>query len=51
MGNDEGNTLGTKLNLLNLEELVGGLLGGDSVDGESALDVVEETEVLAGLLD
>lgn len=46
-----GDTTGTELHLLNLEELVGGLLGGDAVDDESALDVVEDAEVLAGLLD
>jgi hypothetical protein len=32
-------------------ELVFGLLGLDAVDGETALGVVDETEVLAGLLD
>jgi hypothetical protein len=47
---EEGDTLGTELHLLDLEELVGSLLGGDAVDGESTLDVVEETEVLARLL-
>ena len=51
VGNDLGDTTGTELNLLNLEELVGGLLGGDAVDDESALDIVEDTEVLARLLD
>lgn len=51
VGDDEGNTLGTELHFLHLEELVGGLLGGDAVDDETALDVVEQTEVLARLLD
>ena len=51
MGDDEGDTLGAELHLLDLEELVGGLLSGDAVDGEAALDVVKETEVLSGLLD
>lgn len=51
MGNDVGNTLGTKLMLSHLKELESSLLGGDSVDGESALNIVEETEVLARSLD
>lgn len=28
-----------------------GLLGGNAVDGETSLHVVDQTEVLAGLLD
>jgi len=36
--------------LLHSAELVGGLLGGDSVDDESAFGVVDESEVLVGLL-
>ena len=51
MRDNERNTLGTNGDLADLEEFVGGLLGGDAVDGEAALDVVEETEVLARLLD
>lgn len=51
VGNDVGNALGTKLMLSNLKELESGLLGGDSVNGESTLDVVEETEVLARSFD
>ena len=51
VGNDERNTLGSELNLLDLEELVSGLLLRDSVDGEATLDVVKETEVLSRLLD
>lgn len=47
VSNDVGNALGTKLMLSDLEELESSLLGGDSVNGESALDVVEKTEVLA----
>jgi len=50
VGNEVGDTLGSELVLLDLEELEGRLLGGDSVDGESALDVVKESEVLARLL-
>jgi hypothetical protein len=51
VGDDEGDTLSTELDLADLEELVGSLLLGDAVDGEATLDIVEETEVLAGLLD
>ena len=49
VGNDVGDTLGTELMFSDLEELEGSLLWGDSVDGESALDVVEKSEVLSGL--
>ena len=51
VGDDEWNALGTNTGLLHLEKLVGSLLSGDAVDGETTLDVVEETEVLARLLD
>lgn len=51
VGDNVGDATGTELHLLHLEELVGGLLGGDAVDNESALDIVEDTEVLARLLD
>lgn len=50
VGNDVGDTLGTELSTLDLAELEVGLLGRDAVDGETALDVVKETEVLARLL-
>jgi hypothetical protein len=40
-----------ELNTLDLAELVLSLLGLDSVDGEAALGVVDETEALASLLD
>lgn len=49
VGDEVGNTTSTKGDTANLEELVGGLLSSDAVDGEAALDVVEETEVLARL--
>lgn len=39
------------MHTLNLAQLVFGFLGLDTVDGETALGVVDETEVLAGLLD
>jgi hypothetical protein len=41
----------THCETLDLEELIGSLLGGNSVDGESALNVVQQTEVLARFLD
>ena len=50
VGDDVGNALGAESDLLDLEELVGRLLGRDAVDHEAALDVVKETEVLARLL-
>lgn len=40
-----------KLDALDLAELVLGLLSLDAVDGEAALGVVDEAEVLARLLD
>ena len=51
MGNNVGDTLVADGDLADLEELVGGFLRGDAVDGETTLDVVKQTEVLAGLLD
>ena len=50
MGNNVGDTLVADGDLADLEELVGGFLRGDAVDGETALDIVKETEVLVGLL-
>ena len=64
VGNDEWDTLNNfrfctrewlyllgNTDLGDLAELVACLLGGDAVDGESALDVVDKTESLVGLLD
>jgi hypothetical protein len=51
VGNEVGDTLGTELMLSDLEELEGSLLGSDSVNGESTLDVVKQSEVLSRLLD
>ena len=51
VGDDVGNTTVADGHLTDLKELVGSLLRGDAVDGEAALDVVKETEVLARLLD
>ena len=50
VGGNVVNALGSDGGLLDLQKLVGSLLRGDAVDGEAALDVVEETEVLARLL-
>lgn len=49
VSDDMGDTLSTESNFANFEELVGGFLGGDAVDSETTLDIVKETEVLAGL--
>lgn len=49
--NQEWDPALAKLNSLDLAELVLGLLSLDTVDGEATLGVVDETEVLAGLLD
>ena len=51
VGDNVGDSLGAELDLSDLAELVRSLLGRDSVDGESALDVVEDSEVLSRLLD
>lgn len=48
MGRDEWDSLRTQLDTLNLAELVLSLLGGDLVQSELALDVVQKTEVLVG---
>ena len=51
VGDDVGDALAANGDLADLEELVGSLLRRDAVDGEAALDVVKETEVLARLLE
>lgn len=51
MRNQEWDATLAQLYSLNLAELVLSLLGGDAVDGEAALGVVDEAEVLARLLD
>lgn len=50
MRNQVGNSALAELHALDLAELVLCLLVGDPVDSEAALGVVDETEVLAGLL-
>jgi hypothetical protein len=49
--NQEWDSALAKLNSLDLAQLVLGLLGLDSVDGEATLGVVDQAEVLASLLD
>lgn len=49
--NQEWDPALAKLDTLDLAELELSLLGLDAVDGEAALGVVDETEVLAGLLE
>ncbi|KAJ7107423.1 hypothetical protein C8R44DRAFT_804607 [Mycena epipterygia] len=42
--NNVGDNASAIRDLAHLEELIGGLLRGDAVNGEPSLDVVEETE-------
>ena len=49
--NQEWDPALAELNTLDLAELVLSLLSLDAVDGETALGVVDETEVLASLLE
>lgn len=51
MRNQEWDSTTAELDTLDLAELVLGLLVLDAVDGEAALGVVDEAEVLASLLD
>lgn len=51
MRDQEWDSALAELDALDLAELVLGLLGPDAVDGEAALGVIDETEVLARLLD
>ena len=51
MRNQEWDPALAELNTLDLAELVLSLLSLDAVDGETALGIVDETEVLAGLLE
>lgn len=50
MRNQEWNTTLAKLHALDLAQLVFCLLAADAVDGEATLGVVDETELLASLL-
>jgi hypothetical protein len=51
VGDEVGDTLLAELVGLDLQELVRSLFRGDSVDGESTLDVVQQSEVFTGSLD
>lgn len=51
MRNQEWDPALAELNTLDLAELELSLLSLDAVDGETALGIVDETEVLAGLLE
>lgn len=51
MRDQEWDSALAQLHSLDFAQLVFGLLGLDSVDGEATLGVVDETEVFAGLLD
>ena len=51
MRNQVGNPALSELHALDLAQLVLGLLSLDAVDGEAALNVVDQAEVLASLLD
>ena len=51
MRDQEWDSATAKLHALDLAQLVLGLLGLDTVDGEAALGVVDEAEALAGLVD
>ena len=50
MSNQVWNTLSTKLHSADLGKLVSGLLSSDPVDGEATLGVIDESKVLASLL-
>lgn len=51
MRNQEWNSTLAQLDTPDTAQLVFGLLGGDAVDGEATLGVVDKTEVLASLVD
>ena len=51
VGGNEGHVVGSNGHLLDLAELEVSLLSSDAVADEAALDVIEKTEGLVGLLD
>jgi len=51
VGGESRDGLLSQLDVLHLAELVGSLLRADAVDGHASLGVVEDAEVLVGLLD
>ena len=48
---DVGDTLSTEGYFADLEKFVGSFLGGDAMNSESTLDIVEQTEMFARLFD
>lgn len=50
VSDDKGNSLKTNLELLNLAELVAGLLIRNAVDDKATLGVVQDAEILSSLL-
>lgn len=50
VGDDMGDAAGANGDFAHFEELVGGLLRCNAVDGETTLNIVKETEVLARFL-
>jgi hypothetical protein len=50
VGDNVRDTLSTELDLANLAKLVLGLLLSDAVDGETTLNIIDETELLTSLL-
>jgi hypothetical protein len=50
-GEQEGHVLGAGTDLANTTQLVLGLLVGNPVDGESSLDIIDESEIFSGLFD
>jgi len=50
VGNNVGDAFCAESDLSDFEELIGSLLGSDTVDGEAALDIIEEAEMFARLL-
>ena len=51
VSDDVGDALGANSGTEDLAELVARLLGGDAVDRETALDIIQQPQVLAGLVD
>lgn len=50
MGDGIRDTLGAELDALDLAQFIFGLFGGDSVDDETPLGVVDQAEVFASLV-
>jgi len=51
VGDNVGNSVGANSYSADFQELVGGFFRCDTVDGETTLDIVEESEVLARFFD